>query len=279
MDRVIMPDHKMGKVIIVGAGVFGLSAALIISQRWPNLQISIVDKPSRNAPSQDISKIVRIDYNNEPWMIEALEARRRWISGPFAEFQRTVGRIVIHDKDDFSTLLDIDDTRTKLGLPTRQRGDEKLMQDKFPTTNAPPSLTYVSAPDDMIVDWAPCMSKAMERARQACTDSGGIFYESGVETIIKKASHITALVLENGEEINADNAQVVLAVGPWLTQVLATSDIRLPPNERKPVATGLFSYTVQLDKEQAKYFRDKPVVSHNGTGQSFSADPFILHTG
>jgi hypothetical protein len=35
------------------------------------------------------------------------------------------------------------------------------------------------------------------------------------------------------------------------------------------VATGLFSYAVQLDDEQAGFFRNKPMVSHSGKGQSF----------
>ena len=119
------------------------------------------------------------------------------------------------------------------------------------------------------------MSEARERAKQACTNSGGTFYEGELTTIVKDGPHITALILEDGEKIDAIGAQVVLVVGPWLAQVLAASDITPPPNERTPIATGLFSYAVQLNEEQVELFRNKPMVSHSGKGQSNPTDSFI----
>ncbi|KAK4040369.1 hypothetical protein C8A01DRAFT_15738 [Parachaetomium inaequale] len=264
----------MDRVIIIGTGVFGLSAADHILQRWPNIELSIISRPSPLAPSEDISKIVRIDYNNPKRMEEALGAQREWNSTSFSKFQNEIGRVVIYEDDDLATLEKINNAREEHGLPRRQTGDGTLMQKHFGTGMAPESLTCVFASDDSIVDWETCMADARERAKKACTESSGTFYESGVATIVKDGAHITALQLENGEMIEARGAQVVLAVGPWLAQVLAASDITLPPNGRTPVATGLFSYAVQLDDEQAESLRNKPMVSHNGKGRFFFTDSF-----
>jgi L-2-hydroxyglutarate oxidase LhgO len=264
----------MDRVIIIGTGVFGLSTVDHIHQRWPKTQLSIISRPSRLAPSDDISKIVRVDYSNPERMTEAIEAQKQWNSNSFSKFQSSIGRIVIYEQNDRATLQKINEAREELGLQRRQPGDGTLMRDAFGTM-APESLTYVLASDDRIVDWETCMSDARERAKKACTESGGTFYESGVATIVKDGARITALILENGERIEAGSAQVVLAVGPWLAQVLAASGITLPPNGRTPVATGLFSYAVQLNDEQTEFFRNKPIVSHSGKGQCFCADSFI----
>lgn len=259
----------MGEVIIIGTGVFGLSTADHIRQRLPAIQLSIVSRPSHITPSDDISKIVRVDYNNLERMKEAVKAQEQWDSNKnFSKFQRRIGRIGIREQDDLAAIQEINQAREELGFQKRQPGGSTLMRDTFGTTTAPESPAYILASDDSIVDWKTCMSETRERAKKACTDSGGTFYESEVATIVKDGdgARITALTLENGKSIEVANAQVVLAVGPWLAQVLVASGIPLPPSGRTPVATGLFVYTVQLNDEQVKFFRDKPMVTHNGKG-------------
>lgn len=257
----------MDEVIIIGTGVFGLSTAEHIRQIWPKTRLSIVSQPSRLAPSDDISKIVRVDYDNLERMTEAIEAQRQWNNDKFSKFHRTIGRIVIYEENDLVTLQKINDAREAHGLQKRKPSDSTLIRDTFGTTMAPESLTYVLAGDDGIVDWETCMSDARARAKKACTDSGGTFYESGVATLVKDGARITALTLKNGENIEAGSAQIVLAVGPWLAQVLTESGIPLPPKGRTPVATGLFSYAVQLNEEQVKDLANKPMVTHNVKGQ------------
>jgi hypothetical protein len=262
----------MDRVIIIGTGVFGLSAADHIHQKWPSAQLSIVSRPSPFAPSDDISKIVRVDYSNVERMTEAVEAQKQWSNDPkFSRYQRRIGRVVIYEQGDTAAAQKINGVREELGLPRRELGDSTLMRDTFGSTTAPESLTYVSAPDDSIVDWGPCISDARERAKDACVSSGGTFHESGVARLVKDGSRITSLVLENGETIEAGSAQIVLAAGPWFAQTLDPSGIPLPPNGRIPVATGLFSYHVRLNEEQAEFFKDKPMISHKGKGWCLSA--------
>ncbi|KAH6649910.1 hypothetical protein F5144DRAFT_616946 [Chaetomium tenue] len=228
----------MDRVIIIGTGVFGLSTADHVRQKWPPAQLSIVSRPSPLAPSDDISKIVRVDYNNAERMTEAIGAQKQWNSDiNFSRYQHSIGRVVIYEQDDAATVQKINEVREELGLPRREPGDRTLMRDTFGTAAAPESLTYISAPDDSIVDWEPCISEARVRAKNACVNSGGTFYESGVTSLVQDGSRITSLVLENGETIETRDAQVVLAVGPWFAQVLDASGIPLPPTGRTPSQT------------------------------------------
>ena len=85
--------NNMDTVIIIGTDVFGLSAVDHILQRWPATKLSIISRPSPLAPSEDISKIVRVDYNNPERMREALGAQKDWSSNGFSKLQRGIGRI------------------------------------------------------------------------------------------------------------------------------------------------------------------------------------------
>jgi hypothetical protein len=162
----------MDRVIIIGTGVFGLSTVDHIHQRWPKTQLSIISRPSRLAPSDDISKIVRVDYSNPERMTEAIEAQKQWNSNSFSKFQSSIGRIVIYEQNDRATLQKINEAREELGLQRRQPGDGTLMRDAFGTM-APESLTYVLASDDRIVDWETCMSDARERRKKPAQRAAG----------------------------------------------------------------------------------------------------------
>lgn len=158
-------------------------------------------------------------------MREALGAKKDWSSNGFSKLQRGISRIILYEQDDVATLEKINKTREELGLQRREPGNGMLMRNAFGTKMALDTLTYVIAEDDSIVDWKTCMSEARERAKQVCTNSGGTFYEGELTTIVKDGPRITALILEDGGKIDAIGALVVLAVGPWLAQALAASDI------------------------------------------------------
>lgn len=62
-------------VLIVGAGIFGLSAALELKKRNPNLKLKVLDPgpvPHRHAESTDVSKIIRMDYGDDELYIEMM---------------------------------------------------------------------------------------------------------------------------------------------------------------------------------------------------------------
>lgn len=235
----------------------------------PAIQLIIISYPSHLAPSDDIAKIVRVDYNNVDRMTEAVKLQKQWKNDHSTDVYRNIGRITIFEQSDSATIDQINNAREQLSLPRRETSGNELMQEHFETTRAPEELLYVFNSDDAIVDWELIMSEARRTAEMACVESGGSFYNSGVTSLVHDNDKglITAVMLDNGERIETETAQVVLATGPWLHEDLATCGIRLPPRERTPTAIGLFAYAVQLSDQQAERFRNKPMVSHQGRAE------------
>ncbi|KIX08588.1 uncharacterized protein Z518_03244 [Rhinocladiella mackenziei CBS 650.93] len=83
-------------VIIVGAGVFGLTTALDLVQRGYT-NITVLDRmapPVPDGSSCDISRIVRSDYSDPFYAALAKEALQAWQSGPFAKFYHNSGFVL-----------------------------------------------------------------------------------------------------------------------------------------------------------------------------------------
>ncbi|PRP81486.1 sarcosine oxidase [Planoprotostelium fungivorum] len=67
--------------IIVGAGVFGASTALVLAKRYPDREIILIDRhqpPSPDGSSVDSSRIVRADYAKEEYTKLMIEAEAIW---------------------------------------------------------------------------------------------------------------------------------------------------------------------------------------------------------
>jgi NADH dehydrogenase FAD-containing subunit len=80
-------------IIVIGAGVAGISACLHIGDTNPAWRITLVSDHSPMEPSGDYSKIVRVDYENEERMREAQKAQNAWKSGSFAPYYSECGRL------------------------------------------------------------------------------------------------------------------------------------------------------------------------------------------
>jgi sarcosine oxidase/L-pipecolate oxidase len=81
------PSHQEqnDSYVIVGAGVFGASAALEIKRSKPQASVILLDRssfPNPAAASFDLNKIIRADYRDILYMKLALEALAAWESDP-----------------------------------------------------------------------------------------------------------------------------------------------------------------------------------------------------
>jgi len=86
-------------VLVIGSGVAGISACLYIPEVCPNRKLSLISHHSSMEPSDDDSKIVRADYENQCRMEEAQAAQNSWKKASFAPYYIPCGRIVAYDKD------------------------------------------------------------------------------------------------------------------------------------------------------------------------------------
>ncbi|KAH0429069.1 FAD dependent oxidoreductase [Colletotrichum camelliae] len=91
--------------LILGAGVFGASAALHLIRAEPRARITLVDRNAASAPirvaaSWDWNKVVRADYADIEYMRLALEAKELWASDPlWAPFYHESGASWVSPSD------------------------------------------------------------------------------------------------------------------------------------------------------------------------------------
>lgn len=67
-------------ILIVGAGVYGLSTAIELKSRHKEAKITVLDPgpvPHRHAASTDISKVIRMDYGTDELYVEMMVCRGR----------------------------------------------------------------------------------------------------------------------------------------------------------------------------------------------------------
>jgi glycine/D-amino acid oxidase-like deaminating enzyme len=251
--------------LIIGLGVYGISITFYLD---PSDQLTILSYHQRHAPSDDVSKIVRIDYANLERMKEAIRAQQFWTDDErFKPFYLPVGRIVAYDETAISILNGIDKARSQLGREKRIRLDRAILERYYGTTNAPDDLTFVFNHDDGMVEWNGCMHGRKEAIGIHCQENqGSNILDDPVEMLMHEGSRITTIALASGERLETGDMKVILAAGPWIAVLLENSGIQQPPNWRMPTATGLFAFTLQLSADQITFFKGKPGFSHVGHG-------------
>jgi glycine/D-amino acid oxidase-like deaminating enzyme len=102
----------MQSLLIVGAGVFGLSTALAASGEY---QVTLIDDGFENSASRGIGRIYRSQYPRKEYEKLALEAEKLWKGGAFSKnFHKTLRIIVQADgseeRDDGAAWIDANKT-------------------------------------------------------------------------------------------------------------------------------------------------------------------------
>lgn len=259
------------KYLIVGLGVYGASTALHLldaDSQNPS-ELTVVSHCISLAPSEDISKIIRVDYTSARRMKEAIRAQEHWMNDDrFNQFYLPVGRIVAYDEMRLQTLDEIDQTRLHMGRHKRERLDGSILAKIFGSTGALSKLTFVHNEDDGLVEWEGCMQAMRDSVRERCRENKeSVFLETQVQDLVHCGERITAVTLADDRRIGVADKKVILAAGPWITEILERSSIERPPHSRIPIATGVFAFILQLNEEQTLFFKGKPALSQIGYGK------------
>lgn len=253
--------------LIVGDGVFGISTALHILDAGQ--KVDLIDQAALDlivhrqpgAASDDISKIIRIDYPSVSRMKEAIHIHDLWTTNErYRTFYLPVGRIVAYDERALTTLRGHDSARTYLNLGARTRLSKDVLREHYGTEDVPDGLTYTYNTDDGMVNWGECVQSLRNETRELCT-----VREVKVEKLIHQQGRITAITFHSGE-INTTNKMVILTAGSWIGDILDKSGIEQPLISRAPIAVGIFAFVLQLEEDQLNFFWGKPVFSHIGHG-------------
>jgi len=206
------------RVLVAGAGIFGLTAALELRRRGH--AVRLVDPgpiPHPLAASTDISKVVRLEYGaDEAYTAlaeKAIEGWRRWNHDLGVRLYHETGVLFLRRTPLAPGTLEQDSFEV-LG----RRGHRPELLDavavsrRFPAWNADLFAHGTYDPEGGYVESGRVVARLAERARDA-----GVEVSEGI-AFARLLEGGCGIVTAGGEHIEAD--QVLLALGAWTPHAL-----------------------------------------------------------
>ncbi|KAI7894534.1 FAD dependent oxidoreductase [Mucor mucedo] len=267
------PPKPGSKIIIVGAGCFGLATALALSSdKEKNYDIHVFDRgviPIIDAASTDISKAVRMDYGTNKLCMElAVDAIRVWeqwnkerADNGLKPVYHNTGMIAFSDNGELSEY-------DKQGLETiREAGYGEFIEElsseeikkRYPFFETAVNNGYDIAYFNKVGGWCNS-SEAIMHIYKKCISNGVNFIlgkESGCfeSNLVDPQSPRTVLGIKtiDGNEHRGD--RVILATGPWTPGVIDM--------QGQVIASGQVIVQFKLSDKDRKSLNDLPVWSGN----------------
>ncbi|KAM0545376.1 hypothetical protein ACHAPJ_011360 [Fusarium lateritium] len=250
--------RKHEPILIVGAGVFGLSTALELSKRGFS-NITVLDRynvPVPDGSSVDISRIIRVEYGDELYGKMAREALLEWNTTYKDHFYPAGFAMLAEKSGNMAYLYKTQEINDKFGDTEARITDAAQLQalyKNFPT-NMEGLAAYVN-PKDGWADAAASVRQLAEECSQK--DVNFITGRRGTVTSLRiRNGRVTGVEVVQGERIPA--SQVILSTGAWSNHLL--------PMAHASTASGQSVGFVQLTPDEAESLRDMPVIMNWSTG-------------
>ncbi|GAA5960104.1 hypothetical protein JCM21900_003438 [Sporobolomyces salmonicolor] len=256
------------RVLVVGAGEFGSSAALALAEGPYSGRGDLItllergaEPPAIDAASSDINKIVRSEYSDPLYAQLAKDAIKEWRTPRWKDHYHESGVVVVSRTDDpqanyvrGSYANNAADPAPASGGLESGRDVEKLYPEGVPVGSFEGDFGYRNAHGG----WA--------ASRDAVVSTLALCRTLGVRVVAGEASNllltpslkdVRGVRLTDGRTLEADF--VIAACGSW-TPVL------LPELKENCLPTGQTIAMVQLSEEETRRYRDIPVSLCMDTG-------------
>lgn len=272
-----------GRIVIIGAGIFGLSTAVelselgykdivVLDRHVPpvSLQVSTCDFLNANLPqvpdgsSVDISRIIRFDYGDPVYTRIAKEAYDLWSSPSYVSngiFYPTPFVLATNEKDTRARAW-IDRCIKGLEqdkLPYERLASVSATKSLFPTLSGPLIQPDFYGYCNRSAGWADA-AKGVLYFRNLCIEKGISFISgaSGTVTGFDKDSQGNIMSVRTASGHSIEGKHFVLAAGAWSN--------KLVPMYNSTLATAQVIGYVKLTADEMTRLKDMPVYINMQTG-------------
>jgi sarcosine oxidase/L-pipecolate oxidase len=248
---------KSDVVLIVGAGVFGLSTALELTKRGYT-NVTVLDRylpPAVDGSSVDISRIIRFDYGDPLYSKMAREAVQGW-AAEYPNHYHQAGFLMLNEKGGFEYTAKSKEVDEQLGKTIEEYADATRMRSIRP--GIPGNLEGLSAYYNPRGGWADAASSIAQLSGR-CSISGVSFItgrRGTVTALVYANSKVVGVKVLDGQPIHA--SLIILATGAWTNHLL---DIRHTSSaSAQPVGF------IQLTADEAQRLKNMPVMINANKG-------------
>lgn len=252
------PPSKSSAILIVGAGVFGLSTALELSRRGYT-NVTVLDRylpPAADGSSVDLSRIIRFDYGDALYGRMAREAVALWKTD-YPDHYHQCGFLMLNEPgpgfDYTAKSLEVDEA---LGRTIEVYEDAARMRDRV--QGIPGRLEGFKAFFNPQGGWADAAASIAQLA-STCTQSG-VSIVSGprgtVKSLLYDGPRVRGVWRTDGTTMRAE--LVILAAGAWTNHLLRVD--HASSASAQPVGM------IQLTEAEAAPLRGMPVMINSNKG-------------
>ncbi|UPX09312.1 uncharacterized protein EKO05_0000003 [Ascochyta rabiei] len=256
---------KDDSIIIVGAGVFGLSLAYELASARGYTEITVLDRslpPVPDGSSVDISRIIRSEYADEVYSRMAKEAMVGWRTD-YSQHYHEDGFVLLAEGDNHPYVEKILEYGNK-DPNTRARAYKvketpSAIKQAYPAVHAKiEGMSAVHNPEGGWADAAGSVNSLAERASRI-----GVNFVTGRRgTVVgfefnKSLTQVTGVRVRSGPSLRA--SRIVLATGAWTNTLV-------PNIGHAMSASGQPVGFIQLSPEEAAQLKPHPVLINMTTG-------------
>jgi len=266
------------EILIVGAGIFGISTAYHLAKRSSNpASIIVLDRfpaPSQDAASTDVNKIIRADYSSSLYMELGLEAIEAWKNDPLFKdsgvYHQTGWIMMDEQGSDLAGRIRAN-FRDLFGSDPLQPMSEDEVRSGWggvlKNADLSPFGSFFFNP---LAGWADAGRALTIMANEVIRM--GVRYQVGEATrLVLGKGGIKGVETKSGDLYSAD--KVLLCTGAWTSQLMSPveAELKMPQTDRiesQASATGVCVAHFQLSDAERKLYDQLPVYVYGEQGAS-----------
>ena len=236
----------MESIIIVGAGMFGLTASLELQRR--GYSVTVLDPgpvPHPLAASNDISRMVRMDYGEDALYVvlagRAIEGWHAWNQRSGQELYHEDGFLIACSQSMAPGGFEFDSYQSlgQRGYNLKRMGSGQIIQ-QYPLWNG---NKYTDGYLNPKAGWAEAGNTVIWLAEEAQASGVNLRPDTQVTSFVEADNKVSGVVTEEGYRESAD--LVVVAAGAWTSALLPElAEVMQPVGQPvlylKPTDPGLY---------------------------------------